>query len=117
MTLTRSFLQTYLVVSSELNAAILPSIEAGLSQINATGVMGVRAPSATQQATIKTTIKIKDSSQSFFDFLSDIFDEVGVLPIYRTQLTEAVRSVAGENFDYENVKEIVEFNYRKMVGE
>lgn len=117
MTLTRSFLQTYLVVSSEFNAPILANIEAGLNQINATGVMEIRAPSTTQQASIKTTIKIKDSSQSHFDFLSDIFDEVGVLPIYRTHLTTAVNSVAKENFDYENVKEIVEFNYRKMTGE
>jgi superfamily I DNA and RNA helicase len=117
MTLTRSFLQTHLVVSSESNSAILASIEAGLGQINASGVMEVRAPSAIQQATIKTKINIKDSAQSFFDFLSDIFDELGVLPIYRLQLTDAVKSVVGEKFDYDNVKEIVEFNYRKMTGE
>jgi superfamily I DNA and RNA helicase len=114
MTLTRSFLQSYIVLAEEANAEILPKIEAGLSAINSNGFIEVKEPTEEEKKRIKTTIKHSDSSMSFYDFTTKIFDDIGVLPILRPDLLDALRKVVGEEFDYERVKEIAAFNYEKM---
>lgn len=115
MTLTRSFLQTFLVVADS-NAPALAPIAAGLATINRLGYIEATAPSEPEKEKIKTTIKYTASAESYFDFLAGIFEELGVPPIFRDSLTETVKAVAGEDFDRENVKEIVAFNFRKMSG-
>jgi len=55
---------------------------------------------------------------SFYDFVTSIFDELNVLPLFRTDLMDTVQKVAGsETFDYTNVREIIDFNYQKMLGQ
>jgi superfamily I DNA and RNA helicase len=115
MTMTRSFLQTYLVVSQVKNAEILPAIEDGLKGINATGYIETTEPTDPEKKHISTTIKHNDSSMSFFDFAEKIFNELDVMPVCRPDLLEAIRKIVGEEFDYDSVKEIAEFNYRKMM--
>lgn len=117
MTMTRSFLQTYLVLSESLNADVLPDIEKGLANINATGYIETPMPSDAEKRNISTTIKHNDSSMSFYDFTDKIFDELGVLPMFRNDLLEAIRKITGEDFDYMTVKEVAEFNYKKMFRE
>lgn len=114
MTLTRSFLKTYLVLSKDYNGDVLGSIEAGLNKINSDGYIEVKAPSQEEQKRIRTTIQYNRHSESFYDFVTRVFDDVDVLPIFRTPLMDAVKAIIGEDFDYENVKEIVVFNYNKM---
>jgi superfamily I DNA and RNA helicase len=115
MTMTRSFLQTYLVVSQAKNSEILPAIEEGLKGINATGYIETTEPTAPEKQHISTTIKHNDSSMSFFDFAEKIFNELNVMPVCRPDLLEAIRKIVGEEFDYDSVKEIADFNYRKML--
>lgn len=115
MTMTRSFLQTYLVVSQVKNAEVLPAIEEGLKGINSTGYIETTEPTDLEKKHISTTIKHNDSSMSFFDFAEKIFNELDVMPVCRPDLLEAIRKIVGEEFDYDSVKEIAEFNYRKMM--
>lgn len=115
MTLTRSFIKTYLVMSGENNAHILGSIEAGLRKINESGFIEASVPSDAEKENIKTTIKFKNGNVSFYDFVQQIFDDLDVLPIFRPNLLEAIKRVAGDNFDYDSVRETVDFNYRKML--
>jgi superfamily I DNA and RNA helicase len=117
MTLTRSFLQTYLVLSADQNSILLPNIEQGLDKINNYGYIETTAPSEAEKMAIKTTIKHSDSSISFYDFANRIFDEIGVLPLFRSDLLEAIKKVVGEEYEYDNVKEIAQFNYSKMLRE
>lgn len=114
MTLTRSFLKTYLVTSAESNQTILPSIENGLSYVNTTGAILANTPTDDEKQGIQTRIRYTDTSISFYDFMERIFDELDVLPIARPNLLEAIRRVTGEEFDYEKVKELVAFNYSAM---
>lgn len=117
MTVSRSFLQTLLVVSEEMNAAILPQLAAGLAKINQNGYIEASPPSEPEKAAIKTTIKYTDKSKSFYDSAMEIFDEINVLPLFRNDLLETLKKVLGENFEYENAKEIAVFNYKKMIGD
>lgn len=114
MTLTRSFLKTYLLLSKDYNSDLLGSIEEGLNTINTEGYIEVKEPSVEEQERIRTTIHYNKHSESFYDFVNRIFDELDVLPIFRTPLMDIVKKVAGDDFDYDNVKEVVAFNYNKM---
>lgn len=114
MTITRSFLQSYLVISAERNNEILPAISAGYEVIKARGGIEISPPTPEEKAKIKTTIKYSNTNMSFYDFANGIFDDMKVLPLFRPDLLEAVKKTVGEDFDRDNVKEVAEFIYGKM---
>lgn len=115
MTLTRSFIQSRLIVSAAYNAAVLPRILNGLQRINNEGCIEVSPPNEVEKAKIKTTIRITASSMPFFDIVEKVFDELGVIPILRQPLFDAIKLV-GEDVDIENIRETVKFLYSKMRG-
>ena len=116
MTLTRSFIQTYLVVSAEATASVLPAIEAGLEVINDTGYIIAHVPTVAEKTIISATIKYSAESESFFDMAHRIFEELEVLPIYRENLLDAIKKLFTEEFEYERLYEAIEFNYKIMLG-
>lgn len=115
MTLTRSFIRTYFVTSDAVNAHMLPQIENGLAIINSHGYIEAKVPSEAEKHQIMTTIKFTNSNMSFYDFVQKIFDDVGVMDIFRPNLLEAIKLTVGDSFDYEGVKEVVQFNYNQML--
>lgn len=117
MTLTRSFIKTFLVLDAVSNQAVLPEILSGLQAILQNGYMDVTAPSLEEQALIRTTISVTEDQQSFFDFVSSIFDELDVPEIFRTSLYDIVLKISGESFDREKVSQIIDFNFRQMAGQ
>lgn len=117
MTLTRSFIKTFLVIDAISNQALLPDLSNGLEGILRNGYMDVTAPSPEEQQRIRTTIGVTEEQQSFFDFVSSVFDALDVQDIFRTSLYDIVLKINGEAFDREKVSQIVEFNYKKMLGE
>jgi len=115
MTLTRSFLQSRMIVSAELNQDILPRISDGLSRINEEGKIEVMPPNDEEKARIKTTITVAASTLSFFDMADKVFDEIGVLPLWREQLIDALKKVIGEEPDMDNIRETARFMYERMM--
>jgi superfamily I DNA and RNA helicase len=115
MTLTRSFLQTRMIVSGELNKDVLPQITQGLNRINSDGVIEVEPPNEATKAQIKTTITYAANSLSFFDMADKAFIEIGVLPLLRDSLLDALKKVIGEEPDMENILETSRFMYQKML--
>lgn len=115
MTLTRSFIQSRLIVSAGVNASILASIKTGLDRINSEGCIEVASPSELEKSRIKTTIHITSASMSFFDIAEQVFDEIGVIPLMREPLFEALKSVIGEDLDVDNIKDTATFLYAKMM--
>ena len=116
MTLTRSFIQTYLVMSNRSNAAILQSVEQGLNQIYAEGCLTVKVPGPDEMPKLQTTITHNAANISFYDFMQEIFDDLDVLDIFRPTLLDTTRALIGEKFNYDKTRELVEFNYAKMRG-
>ncbi|MDP5886218.1 DEAD/DEAH box helicase [Pseudomonas aeruginosa] len=115
MTLTRSFLQSFIVLSGERNSQILPSISEGLKVIMEQGYIKVTPPTDDEIERIRTTIKVSSSNVSFYDFANGIFDELNVLPLFKQDLMETLKKTVGEDFDRENVKEVAEFLYSRML--
>ena len=114
MMLTRSFLQTYLVISEEYNKQIIPQIENGLSIINNTGTMVVEAPTEEEKQKIKTIININEESKNYYDFVDEIFESMGVSLSFRKPLYEVICRLSEETFDAEVIKSIIEANYSFM---
>ncbi len=114
MTLTRSFLQSFVIIFSDKTTSPLLEIQKGLRIINNEGFIKTTPPSLKEKDRIRTAIKYSNSNLSFFDFAQMIFEEIGVLPIFRENLLDALKKVTGEDFDKENVKEIAEYLYKKM---
>ncbi|MDY1033397.1 DEAD/DEAH box helicase [Stenotrophomonas sp. CFBP8980] len=115
MTLTRSFIQSRLIVSEKLNGEVLRLIDEGLDRINAEGCIEVAPPNADEMARIKTTISLVASSMSFFDVTEKIFDDIGVLPLLRKPLMDSIKNTIGEDIDVENIRETAVFLHNRMI--
>jgi hypothetical protein len=102
------------IIFSDKTTSPLLEIQKGLRIINNEGFIKTTPPSLKEKDRIRTAIKYSNSNLSFFDFAQMIFEEIGVLPIFRENLLDALKKVTGEDFDKENVKEIAEYLYKKM---
>lgn len=114
MMMTRSFLRTYLLISEDSNSELVPSVEAGLATIKNEGIIRVMPPSREEIAAIKASLSYTDEKLSFYDFVANICDELGVMPIYREKMVETVKNIVDESFDYDEVREVIEFAYSKI---
>ena len=116
MMLTRSFIKTHLLIPQEPNQEIYSQITLGLKGINTSDCIEVTAPSEKEIERIRTKINFTSKTVSHYEFLNDIFEELKILPIFRSDLTETVRYTLGDSFDRDEVMEVVSFNYGKMAG-
>lgn len=115
MTLTRSFLKSYLIISSSQDASVLQQIRDGLNVINQHGYIEVQPPTEQEKVAIRTTIKQSSSRESYFDFIEGIFDRLQVLPLFRDKLRSTVTMTLGEEYDPEVVEHVAQFNYDAML--
>jgi len=114
MTMTRSFLQSYLVLSEECDPDVVQHISAGLAHIQKNGCMEVKKPQEDEIKDLKTEIKYTDKNLSFYDFVTEIFDEMEILPLFRQDLMKIVSVTTGEDFDRDKVREVIYFNHQQM---
>lgn len=115
MTLTRSFIQSRLIVSDDSNTDTLGRILEGLERINTEGLIEVSPPSDAEKKGIQTTFKMASNSLSFFDMTNNVFEELGVIPLMRPQLFEALKVIGDQDPDLETIRETAAFLYRKMM--
>ncbi|MDL2399713.1 DEAD/DEAH box helicase [Rhizobium mayense] len=115
MTITRSFIKSFLIISDALNATVLANLRQGLRGINELGYIEVQPPTEAEKERIRTTIKHSNANESFYDFVQKVFDDLNVLPLFRSRLLEVVKKTVGEDFDRDNVYRVAEFNYKMML--
>ncbi|TQL81337.1 DEAD/DEAH box helicase [Delftia sp. HK171] len=115
MTLTRSFIQSRLIVSDASNADTLNRIIEGLERINVEGVIEVSPPSDAEKKCIQTTFNMTTNSLSFFDIANKVFEELGVIPLIRPQLFEALKVISDQDPDIESIRETASFLHNKMM--
>ena len=115
MTLTRSFIQSRLIVSEDSNSNTLSHILQGLERVNTEGVIEVSPPSDAEKRGIQTTFKLATNSLSFFDMANKVFEELGVIQLMRPQLFEALKVIGDQEPDLETIRETAEFLYKKMM--
>tara|TARA_R110002033_G_scaffold166133_2_gene204548 strand:+ start:26 stop:1279 length:1254 start_codon:yes stop_codon:yes gene_type:complete len=107
--LTRSFLQSYLLVNdfSSLNTQL-----DGLENINKNNCILSVEPTAAEKAVIQRKIvKIKDEKNiSFYDFMKKIFNELAIDKQHRKKFIQAMPEDYKVDFDEDNIKEFIEDN-------
>ena len=114
MMLTRSFIKTFLLTSLDSNEGLIDQLESGLDTINKEGRLKVTVPSEAEKEHIRTMIDYNEASTSFYDFVHGIFDDLEIPVDTRSKLYDAVKPIVGDDFDYDNVREVVEFIFDKM---
>ncbi len=115
MTLTRSFIQSRLIISEDSNTDTLDYILQGLERINTEGVIEVSPPSDAEKKGIQTTFKLASNSLSFFDISNKVFEELGVLQLMRPQFFEALKVIGDQEPDLETIRETADFLHKKMM--
>jgi superfamily I DNA and RNA helicase len=115
MTLTRSFIQSRLIVSEDSKTDTLARILEGLNRINIEGLIEVSPPSEAEKKGIQTTFKMATNSMSFFDMTNKVFEELGVIQILRPPLFEAIKAIGDQDPDIESIRETATFLHQKMM--
>ena len=117
MMLTRSFIQSYLLVSGELNEpSFLQCIEEGLNTINSTGSLPVSVPSEEEKVNLRMQIKYNNANLSFSDSVYQMFEQQNIPKSLHKRLYETVKLMTEEDFDYDKVPiaELIQDLYKKM---
>lgn len=117
MTMTRSFIQTRVIISADQNAKLLGYIRDGLDQINKIGVLEVAPPSPSEQERIKTRFKAVTNAISYFDQVEMLCDELEVESRYRQRIKAALDAMSDsgqEQLDLESMRETIGAAYAAL---
>lgn len=115
MSLTRSFLQTYLVLGESENSEIIQQVESGLDVINRFGFMEVEVPSKSDQEKIRFKIQLSDR-MSLHEMVQKVIEELGdVSEKAKNFINSGVQAKSfNEDSDYESVREFIIEIYSKV---
>ncbi len=105
--LTRSFLQTYLVLKKESDQTLLTELDAKLNHINTTGEMIIERPTEDEIGKIRTRITVTEPHESFHEFISGIIESYNISLEQQEAVLEAVKNMT-------QGKEV--FNEKKISG-
>lgn len=118
MMLTRSFIQSYLLVSGELNEpSFLHCIEEGLNTINSTGSLPVSVPSEEEKANLRMQINYNNANLSFSDYVYQEFEKQTIPKSLQKRLFEAVNAMTegGDiNYDKTLIPKLIQDLYGTM---
>lgn len=108
--LTRSFIKSYLLVTSDDG---LDVFRQGIQYINQNNCIRTHIPTDEQQKKInKQIVELQtDQVESFQEILEDVFDELGIKDVRKqTQLTKALETTKIDKFDKAVIKKFIEMN-------
>ena len=117
MLLTRSFIQSFLLIPESINPkedVKLVALETGLNTIKQNAYIEVTLPSDDEQEAIKTTIDYDTRKMSAYEITEAVFDELDVPPIFRDPIRGLVKTMDADSMDYDSVKELVTVNVEKL---
>ncbi|MHC0044779.1 DEAD/DEAH box helicase [Vibrio campbellii] len=110
MMLTRSFLNSYLLITEGANSDLLPILQTELDKINESGKLTIKTPSEDEVKEIKTKITYKDVEKPFYDSVYEIFDEFMIPEDNRDELFATVSQMTNKRFNAKKVREIIKFS-------
>ena len=110
MMLTRSFIQSYLLVAD--SDTVIPDIQNGLNKINTKNYIETTTPTKSEQENIKNTIiqYKEENSISYKDFLTMIFNDLKIDSKCRKTLEKMISDVLENTFDQDLVVDFIETN-------
>jgi superfamily I DNA and RNA helicase len=111
MTLTRSFITSYLVVNKSTNASILPEVKAGLQSINTNSKLIIVKPTSDELIDqSELVLDVNDITLSQKDIVDAIFEECKIPVHHQEQLRKTVHSLHPDSVDKVLIKRIIDRN-------
>jgi superfamily I DNA and RNA helicase len=114
--LTRSFIQSVLIITDEPDLDFKNSMLLGLKEININGRIVVNEPSEAEKALIRTTINQREHKKSLFDEFYTICDEIGIIQEVSKKLYESFLKISdGKNITSSYLDDWINANYQLLV--
>lgn len=107
MTLTRSFIRSYLITSNENSHDLIRVVTNGLEVISRTGAIAAIEPTPEEKERIKTTIRQKKSRLSFYDATQSLFDKMKIDVRERDKLSKILNEALEDDFDEGAARELI----------
>ena len=111
MVLTRSFLRSYLLISKDCNEELAKTLQQGLKNINETSTLLITPPTEDEKKSIVTAFNYDETKVPFYDYVYNIFEEIGISQTFRSSLYNFIKALVGEKFDRELIIQIINTNY------
>lgn len=111
MVLTRSFLRSYLLISKDCNEELAKTLQQGLKNINETSTLLITPPTEDEKKSIVTAFNYDETKVPFYDYVYNIFEDIGISQTFRSSLYNFIKALVGEKFDRELIIEIININY------
>lgn len=109
--LTRSFLQSTLIITKPQDANFVAQIKQGLANINENGQIVVAEPTEEEKIRIRTTIQQRESKLSLYDQFHLICDDFGIEKGIRQKLYSSFKEISDGSFDLDFLEEWINTNY------
>jgi hypothetical protein len=114
--LTRSFIQSILIVTQNVDVKLKKQLKVGLKRIYKDGCICVKEPSASEKEEIKTELKARESQLSLPDVFSEICEELKISPEDRHRLLSSyIGLYRDEPANKKEITEWIRFNISRMV--
>lgn len=98
MSMTRSFIQTYLLLDPAQNDALLRQISPGINKIKSNGVMEVNEPSDEEKLRIQMTIAQSTRKRTFDEIFIEVYDRLGISDEHKPALMDMASTVLKKQF-------------------
>ena len=112
MLLTRSFIQSYLVVSESADKINL--LRSGLNSIIENEYIETEIPTEEEKNKILTRISFTKDTRSVQELAGNIFDELDVPVLFRGPLLELIKKMNPKGATYQKIKQLVLSNLEAM---
>jgi superfamily I DNA and RNA helicase len=114
--LTRSFIQSILIVTQTINIGLKKQLKYGLKKIYEDGCMCVKEPSEKEKDEIKTKLEAHESQLSLYDTFSEICDKLKISRIDTQRLLDSyIKLFSDEDpIDKEKITQWIKFNNEQL---
>lgn len=109
--LTRSFLQSTLLITSVLSEKLLGQLNSALSEIYTTGHMKVQEPSEEEKKKILTNIQNSDIGKSLYEIFTEKCQQLNISMDGQKKLFEAFNKFSEDVVDRDDIHNWIEVNY------
>ncbi len=113
MMLTRSFITSYFILPDDEEHIDL--MKQGVEFVNREGYLHVKEPDPRQKKRLNNTVINRNNVyKSQHDIVEEIMDQIGIEKIYRSKIHGIIKNAYGDEFDRDNLFDIIKVNYSFM---
>jgi superfamily I DNA and RNA helicase len=115
--LTRSFIQSYLLITKGSKLGLTDGMKEGLTEIIKNQRMLVTEPTEEEKLAIRTKIEYEVKSTSLYDMLESIFEELQIPDEQHSKLTSTVNGLGHVEWEFEKLKDFVRYTYNNVLDQ